>query len=230
MKLHFKLVYSPVKWLICLIFVCIIPIVMYVPTYYDFVNLTAQYLPFIGIVLFSDIAILDQRSGTEEIAYLSSEKPIQIFLQRYFISIGVFLVYIFLANGIFRILQYSSGEKMIEPVSFFEYVIIVMGGSLFIGGLSMLVSTAFHNIYAGYGCSLVFWLYWNINCLEKSVINPFSFIANPTFYEKPLMVIYGFTAVLLTLTCLLASKSPFYLSEKLRKLFVRTSIPIVDKK
>ena len=109
---------------------------------------------------------------------------------------------------------------MIEPVSFFEYLVIVTGGSLFIGGLSMFISTVFCSVYAGYGCSLVFWMYWNINCMENNVINPFPFIANPTFYEKSLLMIYGFAVTLLALTCFLVSKSPFYLSDKLRRLLI----------
>jgi hypothetical protein len=191
---------------------------MYVPTYFDFVNLTTLYLPFICVVLFSDIAILDKLNETEEIIYMSSRKPVPVFLQRYLLSLGVFLGYITLANVIFRGLQHFRGDTMIEPISFLEYIAIVGGGSLFIGGMAMFISAAFNNIYVGYGFSSMYWIYWNVNCQTEAVINPFPFIASPTFYELPLIIVYGFSAALITLTCLLANKSPYYISDKLRKL------------
>lgn len=52
MKYEFKILYSPIKWISCLILVILIPLVMYVPTYFDFVNVSSIYMPFVGIVLF----------------------------------------------------------------------------------------------------------------------------------------------------------------------------------
>ncbi len=215
MKLQAKLLFSPVKWLICLVFVCIIPIAMYVPTYFDFVNVSTIYLPFVGIVLFADIAILDKDSSTEEIAYLSSRKPVWIFLQRYLISLVLLLLYILLANGVFRILQQFRGEKMLEPISLFTYILSAGGGSLFIGAMAMAISALIKNVYVGYGFSSVYWMYWNINCQTETFFNPFPFISNPTFYEVPLVVIYGLTLIVIALACFLSTKSPFYLNDKI---------------
>jgi hypothetical protein len=220
MKLQAKLLLSPVKWLICLAFVCIIPVAMYVPTYFDFVNVSTIYLPFIGIVLFSDIAILDKGNSTEEIAYLSSRKPVWIFLQRYLISLMLLLLYILLANSVFHIMQQFRGETMIEPISLVTYTLNAGGGTLFIGAMAMTISALINNVYVGYGFSIVYWLYWNINCQTEAFINPFPFIANPTFYEVPLAIIYGLTAILIAFTCFLSTKSPFYLNDKMRKWFV----------
>lgn len=220
MKLQAKFLFSPIKWLICLAFVCIIPIAMYVPTYFDFVNVSTIYLPFIGIVLFSDIAILDKGSSTEEIAYLSGRKPICIFLQRYLISLVLLLLYILLSNGIFRIMQQFRGETMIELISLFTYIVNAGGGSLFIGAMAMAVSALINNVYVGYGFSIVYWLYWNINCQTEAFFNPFPFIANPTFYEVPLAIIYGLILIVITFTGFLSTKSPFYLNDKIRKLFI----------
>lgn len=222
MKLQAKLLlFSPVKWLVCLAFVCIIPIAMYLPTYFDFVNVSTIYLPFIGIVLFSDIAILDKGSRTEEIAYLSSRKPIRVFLQRYLISLMLLLVYILLANGVFRIVQQIKGEMMIEPISLFTYVLNAGGGSLLIGAIAMTISALLNNVYVGYGFSIVYWLYWNINCQTEAFLNPFPFIANPTFYEIPLAIIYGLALVVIALSCSHSRKSPFYLTDKISKLVLR---------
>ena len=217
MKLQLKMLFSPVKWLMCLIFVCILPILLYVPTYFDFVNTSTMFLPFIGIVLFSDVAILDQGNGTEEIAYLSSRKPIRVLLQRYLISLALLLIYILLANMVFRSMQQIKGEWMIEPISLFEYVANAAGGSLLIGTMSMTISAMLGNVYIGYGCSTLYWLYWNINYQVEAFLNPFPFIANPTFYEIPLAVIYGLTLVVITLACFISGKSPFYFADKMRK-------------
>lgn len=215
MKLQAKLLFSPVKWLICLVFVCIIPIAMYVPTYFDFVNVSTIYLPFVGIVLFADVAILDKDSSTEEIAYLSSRKPVWIFLQRYLISLVLLLLYILLANGVFRILQQFRGDKMLEPISLFTYILSAGGGSLFIGAMAMAISALIKNVYVGYGFSSVYWMYWNINCQTDTFFNPFPFISNPTFYEVPLVVIYGLTLIVIAFACFLSTKSPFYLNDKI---------------
>lgn len=221
MKYNLKLLYSPIKWICCLIFAILIPIAMYVPTYFDFVNVSTIYLPFVGIVLFTDVNLLDEASHAEEIAYLSNKKPITTFIQRYLIAVVLLFVYIIIANIIFRILQFFQGEVIVEPISTLEYILISGCGCLFIGAISMTISTTLNNVYIGYGFSIVFWLYWNINCQKETVINPFPFIANPTFYEQPLIIIYGFTLVLILINCFLSKKSPFYLSDKVRELLVK---------
>lgn len=221
MRYNLKLLYSPIKWLGCLIFVILIPIAMYVPTYFDFVNVSTIYLPFVGIVLFTDVTLLDKGSHAEEITYLSNKKPIATFIQRYLITVAVLFIYIVFSNIIFRIMQQFQGEVLVEPISTLEYILITGCGCLFIGTISMTISTILNNIYIGYGFSIIYWLYWNINCQTEMIINPFPFIANPTFYEKPLIIVYAFTLVLVLLNCFLTNKSPFYISDKTRKLLVK---------
>jgi hypothetical protein len=221
MKYNLKLLYSPIKWLGCLILVILIPIAMYVPTYFDFVNVSTIYLPFVGIVLFTDINLLDKGSQSEEIAYLSDKKPITTFIQRYLIAVVLLFMYIIFSNIIFRILQQFRGEVIVEPISTIEYILIAGCGCLFVGAISMTISSILNNVYIGYGFSIIFWLYWNINCQMEMIINPFPFIANPTFYEKPLIIIYCLTLVLILINCFLSKKSPFYLPDKVRKLLFK---------
>lgn len=222
MKYHLKLVFSPAKWIICLLFVIVIPLAMYVPTFYDFVNISALYLPFIGIVLFADITLLDKESHTEEVAYLSNKSPVKTFILRYLISLGVFVTFLVLANVIFKTMQLFGGEpRMIEPISNIDYILIAAGGSLFFGAISMTFSTVLNNVYIGYGFSTIYWIFWNVNCTREEVLNPFPFLANPTFYEKPLATIYILTLILIVINCAFVGKSPFYLSDKLRKVFIK---------
>ncbi len=221
MKYSLKIVYSPLKWLICVIFVTILPFVMYVPTYYDFVNISTLYLPFVGIVLFADLAIIDKENHIEEITYLSDKKPVITYIQRYVLSLAIMLIYIIIANIVFYILHQLNNVEITEPISNFQYIIITSGGCLFFSAMSMTISTILNNVYIGYGFSLIYWLFWNINCQTEAFMNPFPFIANPALYEKPLVIIYAFTLVLIILNCFLVSRSPFYLSDKMKKLLVK---------
>lgn len=206
MRLQLKLLYSPVKWIICLVFVCIIPIAMYVPTYFDFLNLSTLYLPFVSIVLFSDIAILDKGNHTEEIAYLSGRKKVHLFLQRYLLSLCFLIIYLLLSNGTFHLLQQFRGNVIAEPITLPLYLASASGGSLLIGTISMAISTLLNNVYIGYAFSSVYWLYWNVNCTSETLLNPFPFLANPTSYEMPLIFTSLMAVVLTLFTCLLIKK------------------------
>ena len=149
MRLQVKLLFSLIKCVGCFLFVCLIPIAMYAPTYFDFVNVSVIYLPFVGIVLFADIAILDKGSGTEEIAYLANKSPTKIFLQRYFLTLTGLLAYIILANLVFRVMQHFAARAMMEPISSFDYIAIAGGGCLLIGTLAMTTSAILKNVYIG---------------------------------------------------------------------------------
>ena len=120
-------------------------------------------------------------------------------------------------------LDNETEEKIISILldSFKDTTIIVIGGCLFVSAISMTISTIFSNVYIGYGFSGIFWLYWNINCQTESIINPFPFIANPTFYEKHLVLIYIITVGLILVNCFLCTRSPFYFGDKIRKCFYR---------
>ncbi len=218
MRLQLKLLYSPVKWLICFVFVCIIPIAMFVPTYFDFLNLSTLYLPFVSIILFADIAVLDKGNHTEEIVYLAGRKKVHLFLQRYLLSLGLLIIYLLLANGIFQVLHHFRGNEIVEPITLSLYIASASGGSLLIGTIAMTVSTLINNVYIGYALSSIYWLYWNVNCTAETLLNPFPFLADPTSYEIPIAVTF-LTAIMITLfTCIFVTKSPFYFADKWRKL------------
>ncbi len=209
MRYNLKLLFSPSKWLCCLLFVAMIPVLMYAPTYYDFTNISTIYIPFIGVVLFTDIVMIDKSNNFAEISYLSNRKPIKTFLQRYCIIAILMLSFILLANGIFRLSQLINNNFAREPISLLEYVLLSCGSSLMLGTLSMSIANILSNPYVGYGAALFYWLYWNINFKNQSLLNLFPFIANPIFYEKFLVTQYLLIVVLMILNCLLVRKSPF---------------------
>jgi hypothetical protein len=223
MRYNLKLLFSPIKWLCCLLFVAMIPVFMYAPTYYDFTNISTIYNPFIGMVLFTDIVMIDKSNNFAEISYLSNRKPIKTFLQRYCIIAVLLLVFVLLANGVFRLSQLIHNDFAPERISLLEYVLFACGSSLMLGTLSMSIANVLSNPYVGCGAALLYWLYWNINFEKQSLLNLFPFIANPTFYEKFLAAEYLWVAVLVVLNCLLVRKSPFFLIDKIQKTTVKRS-------
>ncbi|MHA6531316.1 hypothetical protein [Paenibacillus sp. BAC0078] len=218
MRYNLKLLFSPIKWLICLLFVAILPVLMYAPTYFDFTNISTLYMPFVGVVLFTDIVMIDKSSSFGEIAYLSNRKPVRTFLQRYCIMAVLLLVFVLLASGMFRLSQLIHNDFAPEPISLLEYVLFACGSSLMLGTLSMSIANVLSNPYAGYGAALLYWLYWNINFEKQALLNLFPFIANPASYEKILTAEYLQVAGLLILNGLLAKKSPFFLTNKVQRL------------
>lgn len=159
---NMKLLYSPVKWMCALIFSILIPIIVYAPTYYDFTNVCNLYMPFVAVLLFSEISLVDKDNNFLEIRYIIDRKPIKTFIQ--------------FANDLY----YE------EAIFLYDHIFIVSGASIFLGSLSMVLSNFFGNIYVGYGSSFIYWIYWNVNNESISKLNLFPFLATPTNYENTL--------------------------------------------
>lgn len=215
MRFNLKLLYSPAKWLSCLLFIVMISMVMYAPTYFDFTNVSSIYIPFIGMVLFTDLVLIDKNNNFAEIIYLADHKPIKTFFQRYMITTVLLFSFTLIASGIFRISQYINNSFLLEPISLLEFTLIVCGSSLMLGSLSMSIANLTNNPFIGYGISLLYWMYWNINCKEQVLFNLFPFVSNPTFYEELLIMEYLVVIVLILINCVLVKKSPFFITDKL---------------
>lgn len=221
MKYNLKLLFAPLKWLCSLLFVVMIPLFLYAPTYYDFANISTIYIPFIGVVLFTDVVMIDKSNHFAEVAYLSNRKPIKTFFQRYCSMAMLLLIFVLVANEIFRLSQWINHAFTPEPISLLVYLLLTGGSSLMLGTLSMSIANVLNNPFVGYGTALVYWLYWNINCEKQSLPNLFPFIANPTFYERFLAAEYLTVVVLILINCLLVRKSPFFLTDKMQKAIIR---------
>ncbi|MBN1068237.1 hypothetical protein DVW02_09650 [Clostridium botulinum] len=215
---NLKLLFSPLKWLCCLLFIILMSISMYTPTYYDFTNICEIYIPLIGIILITDIMLIDKQNDMTEVLYVSNSNLKKTFWFRYFI-IGILLaVFILLANGIFYIKMYFNGEPSLnEPITHLQFLIISLFSTLLLGTLSMTIANIFSNLYIGYGFSLVYWLYWIINPTKQSVFNLFPFVAMPTEYIYYIVIESGFIFFLLLLNFILVQKSPFFITDKLSK-------------
>jgi len=213
---NLKILFSPLKWICCLIFIILISIFMYAPTYYDFTNICEIYMPFIGIILMSDIMLIDKNNNIAEISYISNSNLKKVFFMRYFIIGASITIFIFLANIIFFMQGYFGGQSYSnEPISSLEFLIISVASTLFLGTLSMTIGNILSNPYIAYGFSLIYWLYWDVNIKKQSIFNLFPFIAKPTEYISYILIEFGFVIFLLLLNAALAQKSPFFIEDKL---------------
>ncbi len=204
---NIKLLYSPIKWMCALIFAILIPLTVYAPTYYDFTNICSLYMPFISILLFSEISLTDKANNFSEIIYIIDRKPIKTFIQRYLITVGVFFILLIISNTIFRTIQFMNDLYFEEPILLSNHIVIVTGASLFLGSLSMSLSSLFENIYVGYGSSLIYWIYWNINNESLSKFNLFPFLATPINYEEALNFQWMLILGIIILECILKNKN-----------------------
>lgn len=216
---NLKLLFSPLKWLCCLIFILLIATIMYAPTYYDFTNICEIYLPFIGVILITDVMLINQHNNMAEILYVLNSNQKKDFLFRYFIIVILIVIFIFLADMTFSIQQYFNGGPFLyEPITHLEFLIISFSGTLFLGTLSMTIGNLLTNQYIGYGFSLVYWLYWNVNCQKQSIFNLFPFVANPNEYIFYVLIEFTFIIFLIFLNTILAKKSPFFIIDKISKI------------
>ncbi|ACD21737.1 ABC transporter permease [Clostridium botulinum] len=215
---NFKLLFSPLKWLCCLLFIILMSISMYAPTYYDFTNICEIYIPLIGIILITDIVLIDKQNDMTEVLYVSNSNLKKTFWFRYFI-VGILLtIFILLANGIFYIKMYFNGEPSLnEPITHLQFLIISLFSTLLLGILSMTIANIFSNSYIGYGFSLVYWLYWIVNIKKQSIFNLFPFVATPNEYIYYIVIESGFIIFLLLLNFILVQKSPFFITDKFLK-------------
>ncbi|OCA97600.1 hypothetical protein [Clostridium beijerinckii] len=218
-RYNLKLLFSPLKWLSSFIFICLISIFMYAPTYYDFTNICELYMPFIGIILITDIMLVDKHNNISEILYISNSNLKKVFLIRYFIVGALIAVFILIANSIFLVQGYFEGQSYLnEPITSLEFLVISVVSTLFLGTVSMTIGNFLSNQYVAYGFSLMYWLYWNINCKKQSIFNLFPFIAKPTDYVTYIVIEIGSILCLLFINSILVQKSPFFIVDRLLNL------------
>lgn len=212
---NIKLLFSPIKWIGAFIFITFIALFMYAPTYYDFTNICEIYIPFIGIILMTDIMLVDKYNNISEILYISDGKLKKVFLIRYIIIVVFIMLLCFSANIIFFIQGYFKGELYLnEPVTILEFLLVSVSSTIFLGTLSMTMANVLSNPYISYGCSVIYWLYWNINSTKQSIFNLFPFVAKPTDYIIYILIDFIIISLLILINLILSEKSPFFIKSK----------------
>ena len=208
LKYNTKILFSPIKWLLCALFMAIIPIAFYCPTLLDFMNLSEIYMPFVGIVMMSDIMLVDKYSYTSEILFLTRENKTKILLVR-FLFISFLLMLFMLIPFLLVYFGFTPYGNIYEGYlfSYWEFLWIGFTGTIFLGVFSMTVANLFSIVQAGYIVSLMYWVYWNVNMRRSSIFNIFSF-SNHYNYDKSKIFLLGFMIVLMTFNGWLVNRSP----------------------
>ncbi len=208
LKYNIKILFSPIKWLLCALFMTIIPIAFYCPTLLDFMNLSEIYMPFVGIVMISDIMLVDKYNYTSEILFLTRENKAKIFLIR-FLFVSFLIILFMLIPFLLVYFGFTPNGNIYEGYlfSYWEYLWIGFTGTVFLGVLSMTVINLFSAIQVGYIVSLMYWVYWNINMGKSSVFNIFSF-SNYHDYNKSKIFLLGVTIILIVFNGWLVNRSP----------------------
>ncbi|MBU5438463.1 hypothetical protein KQI42_10610 [Tissierella sp. MSJ-40] len=208
LKYNTKILFSPIKWLLCALFMAIIPIAFYCPTLLDFMNLSEIYMPFVGIVMVSDIMLVDKYSYTSEILFLTRENKTKILLVR-FLFVGFLLMLFMIIPFLLVYLGFTPYGNIYEGYlfSYWEFLWIGFTGTIFLGVFSMTVANLFSIVQAGYIVSLMYWVYWNINMRRSSIFNIFSF-SNRHDYDRSKIFLLGFMIVLMVLNGWIVNRSP----------------------
>ncbi|QUL56264.1 hypothetical protein KDC22_07065 [Paenibacillus tritici] len=207
---QFKIVYSPIKWVLCLLFVCLIPIATYAPSLIDVLNTFEIYMPLIGVILLSDLPLIESSSRTEELIYLCKRSKAPTILIR--LTTLIILIILLELIGVALLALNLSPHGYIfreEPLNFWKLISITLPGILFLGGIALSFSNAFKSSAIGYIVSLSYWSYWMIgaNMDKNTPMNLFAF-ANRQDYRISKVLLLLIFIVLVVYNIYLSNKSP----------------------
>lgn len=206
-RYEFKLFFAPIKWLICALFIVVIPFIFYAPSTLDVLNLWEIYAPLVGIVLFSDIMMVEKSNRTAEIVYLKIKRRTFSFVFRY--SVTMILLIVFIACAIWIDGLFLGNLLTDEEFSFFFVLSIVGPGCLFFGTLALTSSNLFSSVPLGYLPPLVYWAYWMVgeNMSRMNMLNPFKF-ANGYEYLSSKFMLLLLTFLFIVLNLFIIEQSP----------------------
>jgi len=216
-RYELKIIYAPVKWFICVFFVILIPFVFYAPTRMDVINLSEIYVPLIGIVLFSDIMLIEQTYHAAEIVYLAKRKRAISLIIRFLIMILILAVSLgssVLLTNAGLISRLDEGDR----IHYLNMLGIVVPGSLFVGSIGMTFANLLSSTSIGYLIGIVYWAYWMISTSmeQMNLLNLFSF-ANGYSYTTSKMILLSCVLGLLFLNMIVLEWSPLQRRIRLSK-------------
>ncbi|MGB3368535.1 MAG: hypothetical protein WBA54_13655 [Acidaminobacteraceae bacterium] len=160
-----KLVFSPLKILLCVAITFLIPLVVKSMSIYDFYRIFAMYISFIGIIVFTEIPLIDIKSGMDEIIYLTQEMTWKKYFFRILSGALVISLLVLLSAYIF-VLRISYKDILIvyDLNTQIQLLISVMPYILLLGIIAMTISNIFRSAMFGYVVASVYWL---VNALYR---------------------------------------------------------------
>lgn len=182
MLYQFKIVYSPIKWLLCAAFIVLIPFLFYAPTGRDVLNLYEIYTCFVGIILLPDVFWVDHYAHATEALATRRTRVSWLLWYRWLWLMLFIITMLFMGWLLLRLDLSPHGYRFSDSsVSLIEILYVTMPGLLFSGALSLLSGVVFRSPEVGYVVGIAHWMYWNINMEINSWFNLFTF-ANQLSY------------------------------------------------
>lgn len=157
--LNLKLIFSPIKLLLCILITAIMPLIVKSMSMYEFYASCASYISIIGIIVFAEIPLIDVKSGLDEIIYLAQNKAWKTYFIRILAAILGISVLVLLSGYVF-VLKISYKNILIgyDIKSQLLLLINVLPYILLLGSISMTLSNVFRSVYFGYIIASIYWL------------------------------------------------------------------------
>ncbi|AZK46663.1 hypothetical protein [Paenibacillus lentus] len=176
MVYQFKVLYSPVKWLLTGAFIVFIPFMFYAPTAVDVLNLYEIYLPFAGIILLPDLFWVDHYAQATEVLATRRGRRLNLLVYR-LVAMVLLVIFMLLAGWLLLRMNMSPHGLLFsnEQLPFLRLLYVALPGLLFSGALSLLGGAALRSPEIGYLLGLANWMFWNINMENASWLNLFSY-------------------------------------------------------
>ncbi|CAI6081483.1 hypothetical protein PAECIP112173_03222 [Paenibacillus sp. JJ-100] len=157
---QWKLIYSPVRWIVCLLFIVMVPFIFYAPTARDVLNISEIYMPLAGMIMMTDLMLIEVTCQASETVYMSKQHR-GVPLAYRFIMITILLSCCLLISYV--IIQGKSMDTSSFTFDFLKMYMIVMPGILLMGMLGMTFANLTSFTAAGYLPALLYWGYWMTN-------------------------------------------------------------------
>lgn len=206
---NLKLVFTPVKIVICLAIASLTPLLISTRSMDAFTDMYPVYISTIGIIAFADISLIDKKSGMEDIIYLTRSSVYKRYLYRILSAVIVTLLMILLSGFVFVLklsfkgisIDYYLSSQLILLRDSLPYILLV-------GISSMTIANIFRSSKIVYVFGLVYWGL-NLSYRMQEVISNIADI-------KSLVILGLLLGVLLLINIYLDSLSP-----QSRGVFVR---------
>ena len=176
----------------------------------DFTNNMVMYFPLYALISIPEIVLYGDEEGMKEIKFVQERRKVK----KFFIWLGMKVVFftMLMTCVAFAFLSFSD-TSFRQGVGYETYLIHVLSASMLVGAIGLLSAVIFRNRGAVYAVGFLFWIYWNIHFDHLSPLNPFLFIANPIDCLEWIPLQWGLIVLLLSLTCWLNTKTPYFLKE-----------------
>lgn len=154
-----KLIFTPLKILICILLTSLMPLLINATSMFDFNKNFATYISIIGIVVFAEIPLIDKKYGMDEIVYLAKKRVWKTYFVRMLSGVIAISLLVLLSGYIF-VLKISYKDILIAYDINTQIALLssVLPYILLIGVISMTISNIFRSVKFGYILTTMYWL------------------------------------------------------------------------